>query len=93
MADNRERITVTNVWQNLNIGGTPVLPIGTNLKIQHVGGADVRVAVSAASPTTNVGERIETYDFDVVGDSETNAVWVKIEGENGTGVISVQDNT
>lgn len=93
MADNRERITVTNVWQSMNVGGSPVLPIGTNLKVQHVGGDDVRVAVSAASPTTDVGERIDTYDFVAVGDGETSAVWVKIEGEQGSALISVQDNT
>lgn len=91
MADNLPRIPVGKDWVDLNaVSG---LSVGTNLKIQNVSPQSVSIAVSLASPVTDVGETLIPYEFISIGDGETSAVWAKTSGKQGGSLLSVQDNT
>ena len=91
MSDNLPRIPVGNDWIDLNAASG--LAVGTNLKIQNVSPQSVSVAVSLASPVTDVGEVLAPYEFVAVGSGETSAVWAKTSGTQGGALLSVQDNT
>ena len=91
MADNLLRIDIGKDWVDLN--SQSGLAVGTNLKIQNVATVMIDIAVSLATPTTDVGEITVPYEFIAAGDGETSAVWAKTSGMQGGGKLSVQDNT
>lgn len=91
MSDNLPRIPVGKDWIDLNAASG--LAAGTNLKIQNVSPQSVSIAVSLASPTTDVGETLTSYEFIAIGNGETSAVWAKTSGMQGGALLSVQDNT
>jgi hypothetical protein len=92
MADNVLRIKLNNTWQDLNtLSG---IAAGTATKVQRIGGDDVDIAISAAIPTTDVGERLQSgSDWYAVAASES-AVWAKCA--NGASLasatVSFQEN-
>lgn len=91
MADNLARIPIGKEWIDLNDASG--LAVGTALKIQHVGGSRVDIAVSASAPTSEIGEVLVPWSFYGVNVGETNAVWAKIHPKSGGARLSVQDNT
>lgn len=90
MADNLPRISITPDWQSVN--ALTSISVGVALKIQHIGGVDVDLALAATIPTSDIGERIENNQFFFVPAGE-NALWAKTAAKSGGAVLSVQDNT
>ena len=78
------RITVTNTWLELD------LKVAT---VQVTSGDDIRVAISEAEPTGDVGDRLIQLQF-WSGDANSYSIWVRTElgGSTQKAIISVQDN-
>lgn len=92
MPDNVLRIKLNSAWQNLNVQSG--IMAGTATKVQRIGGDDVDIAISAAIPTTDVGERLQSgNDWYSVAASES-AVWARCA--NGASLasatVSFQEN-